>query len=700
MRGPAGTPRAVSRASLAARALALATVVGPALVGLGGCAMSSESNGQNRDSGTAPDGGTDAGPGDAGGKTGGAGNGGAGGRGVGGHGGAAGGAGSGSPSGTGGSSAGAGGATGAAGASGQGSCYVTVEIVNPQLTSNIIEVGPDVRVQVKGTVYHSKSPPPELTWTITSAAAGLLTTAIVGDPDDNVVSFPVTATGNYQIVAAVEKEPECIPIPLRLTGVRSSPTFNVRVTASGFPVTEEAHPATIAELDVSLDPGNTFRIEPHAPGQPAAVMPAYLRISGAQSGLSIEGSTSRGSLPARLFVDRLYDLLIMPDDPSYAPDLVTAKPSSWIGPFIVDGGTPITGVVLGPDGAPLEGARMLLKRGGRPSTIGISDSNGMLSLRTRPGMMSAVVVPPPGSGLPQATLAATTAESSVNLTAAMSSLSIITLFQPVEQGPLTLTVVDPASAKPVSGARVRISSQKDLTNAAVLKAMAPGGPEIQLSASGSVNAEVVSDSAGRASFGGVPTGSYAVLVIPPAGSGQLAITSFGVELETTGVVPASAATLTMASKVALSGTVSPMVDAEGASITAVDTGTDGGGGVASAVADAQGRFTLAVSPQRSYRIIVQPATQSTSIRTVFAVNSVAVGTDGKPPPLSLKLQRGRPLNGTVKNPEGGPVGQAFIQIFCVSSAPSCVDPTLSLAETTSRGDGTFNLLIPDPDAAP
>ncbi|HEY8925693.1 MAG TPA: hypothetical protein VIU64_15000, partial [Polyangia bacterium] len=71
-----------------------------------------------------------------------------------------------------------------------------------------------------------------------------------------------------------------------------------------------------------------------------------------------------------------------------------------------------------------------------------------------------------------------------------------------------------------------------------------------------------------------------------------------------------------------------------------------------------------------------------------------------PPALMLKLQRGRPLSGTVKDAEGAPVGQAFIQIFCVSSVSSCVDPTLSLVEVTTRSDGTFDLLLPDPDATP
>jgi hypothetical protein len=269
---------------------------------------------------------------------------------------------------------------------------------------------------------------------------------------------------------------------------------------------------------------------------------------------------------------------------------------------------------------------------------------------------------------------------------------------------LSLTILDPAGAKPVSGARVRITSQAGLEAAAILllTASAPGEPSTQLTATGTVNAEVLSDAAGRASFGRVPTGSYAVLVIPPAGSSQQAITGVGVELETTGVVPASAATITMAAKVALSGILSPIADAAGASITAVDTGADGSGGVVSAVVDAKGAFTLAVSPKRSYRIIAQPPSGSASIRTVFAVNDVGVGTDGKPAtplPLALKLQRGRTLTGIVES-AAIPIGQAFIQIFCVSSASSCVDSTISLAETTTRGDGTFGLLIPDPDATP
>jgi len=370
---------------------------------------------------------------------------------------------------------------------------------------------------------------------------------------------------------------------------------------------------------------------------------------------------------------------------------------------MVDPGTLVQGLVLGPDGLPLEGARMLLRRGSLPSTIGTSDGTDMLSLRARPGVMTAIVLPPSASGLPQATVVPNGSDSDLNLTAALSSLSITTRFQAIAQGTLTLTILDPAGATPVSGARVRIASQAGLPAAAILTASVPGGPDTQLpSASSSVNAEVLSDAGGHASFGRLPAGRYDVLVIPPAGSSPQAITTLALELQSAGVVPASAATITMATKVAISGNLLPMSDAAGASVTAVDTAADGSGGVASTVADAKGAFTLMVSPRRSYRIIAQPVAGNASIRTVFGVDDVGVGVDGAattPLALTLKLQRGRTLNGTVES-GGYPVGQAFIQIFCVSSVPSCVDPTISLAETTTRGDGTFALLIPDPDATP
>lgn len=678
------------------------------LAALGSCTRASDSI-MGGDAGTTPDGGTDAGHLDGGGQAGASGTGNAGRNGAGGRAGSAGAGGSAGPAGgKGGHSAGAGGSSAGAGGA-QGTCFVTVDVRSPVLTSNSIEVGPDVRVCLQGTVFNSKSTAPKLTWSITSAASGaLMTTLESGCDGANEVSFPATTTGNYQIVAQVMKEPECTSFTRVITGVRSSPAFNVRVTASGFPVTVKRIGPPISELPVSLDPGSPFVIEPHAnpsaPGQPT-VMPAYVRISSPQSGLSIEGSTSHGALPARLFPDQVYDLLIVPDDPSYAPDLFTATPSALAVALMVDPGTPVTGLVLGPDGAPLEGARMLLKRGSRPSTIGFSDASGTLTLRTRPGVMSAIVLPPPGSGLPQATVTATASGSGLNLAAATSALSITAKFQPIAQGTLTLTILDPTGATPVNGARVRIASQADPQGApaAILTASAPDAAETQqLTAFGSVNAEVLSDAAGRASFGRLPTGKYDVLVVPPVGAGPQALTSLALELQTAGVVPSAAATITMATKVTLSGTLMPPTEAAGASITAVDAGADGSGGVASAVVDAKGGFTLAISPKRSYRIIVQPLPGSGRMRTVFAVDDVGVDKNGNPMPpvpLALTLQRGRSLVGTVEN-AGFPIGQAFIQVFCVSSVPSCVDPTISLAEATTRGDGSFDLLIPDTDTPP
>ena len=56
---------------------------------------------------------------------------------------------------------------------------------------------------------------------------------------------------------------------------------------------------------------------------------------------------------------------------------------------------------------PVVGARVLLREGIRPSTMGVSDAAGKFQLWTRSGVASAIIVAPADSGLPEARVAET-----------------------------------------------------------------------------------------------------------------------------------------------------------------------------------------------------------------------------------------------------------------------------------------------------
>jgi hypothetical protein len=657
---------------------------------LGGCAAGNSSNGST---GGNPDGGmSDSGTsgGSSGSNTGGS-NGSGGATASGGsHG-----SGGSSPGGAGGASNGSGGSSsGGAGRSGGSPCMITLTPLAPASLLTV-EVGPTALLQIQGVVSHANLANPTWKWAVTSPTQ---TTVMIkkqddkeGPPPSSVVTFPVTMVGRYQILAQTS-DTSCAPPPaLLITGTMSMPSFNLRVTAAGFPVQEKRiTPSVSSSISWSLDQGGTYLIEPRQVGQ-ITVMPAYLRITNAATTFGVEGYTSHGAVRANLISNFVYDLLVIPNDPTFAPNLFrSVTPDVWTQPITFDQGVRVNGLILGPDGAPLSNARMVLKLDGRPSTVGISDASGALALWTRPGNMSAIVVPPDGSGLPQANVTASP-ESSVSLGSTESSLSLKMEYQTIPTAALAVMVRDVDGTAPVAGARVRLTSNKDVPNVGVLTSKSSAGPDITISASGSINQEMVSDANGTASFGNLPMSPYDIVVVPPSGSAG-AITS--VALPTLPVGGTS--TVKLGRKVSLTGTlVSPggAASVAGASITAVDKTGDVAGAVVAATADAAGAFKLQVDPNRTYQLLIQPLAGQALGRMV--VGNVDVKDVDTSLTNTIMLPPGVTFTGTVSGGNSN-VGGAFLQVFCVPSATWCPDGTVSLAEGMTKPDGSFSFILPNP----
>jgi hypothetical protein len=110
------------------------------------------------------------------------------------------------------------------------------------------------------------------------------------------------------------------------------------------------------------------------------------------------------------------------------------------------------------------------------------------------------------------------------------------------------------------------------------------------------------------------------------------------------------------------------------------------------VAAGDGTFALLVAPNRTYELIVQPASGRVFGRAVIA--GVQVGPSGATVP-PIMLPGGLPFSGLVQG-NGVGIGGAFVQAFCVSSAATCADPSVSLAEAITLGDGTYSLILPNP----
>lgn len=363
------------------------------------------------------------------------------------------------------------------------------------------------------------------------------------------------------------------------------------------------------------------------------------------------------------------------------------NPSTWLPLTVIDPGVIVRAQMMAADGSPVANARMLLKTGKLPSTVGTSDPTGAMTLFARPGTLSARIVPPDGSGLPVAT---TMNGDSFPLSLANPMLTMQWPDLPV--GTLTVQVRGPDGVTPIRNAQVWLYSSGVPYWAGELDI--PGQTTMEMA--GSVASSAVTDDDGQATFPPYPAGDYALTIVPPTAAAPAAVTTLAVSLP-------AAATLqpvTLASKVTLSGMLLPAASA-GALMTAVDSGTpattaDPGtpttGAVVTTRAGADGSFALSIDPDRPYELIIQPSSSTGGLGR--AVVKVPAGTRNLG---TITLPAGQPFQGTVMAVDSTTlrnVPNAFIQVFCVSSSVGCADPTVSLAEATSLGDGTFSLVLP------
>jgi hypothetical protein len=585
-------------------------------------------------------------------------------------------------------SAGAGGSSGVdAGTDAGVGCQVSLRVIAP-LPPNPIEAGPAARLRVQGSVIGAMVLPPVWIWSATNDASSKLPTTAT-DSSGATIEIPIATPGAYQITAQLAAEPRCQRL-LVVTVIPPQPaSFVLRATAAGLPVQDtrislspgDPQPA----VDFRLNPGIGASVSPQRADGNGGPLPSYVRVTAAASALSIEADTARGPLSTLLLPAVTYDVLVVPTE-AYAPDLFSGTPATWRQPLQIDHGVHVTARTLATNGSPVVGARMLLSRGTLPSTLGTSDATGAMELWVRAGTLGAVVVPPPGSGLPRATVGID-GGGGIALDPSAGSLDLQMTWDAAATAPLVIGVRGPDGTTPIAGARVRVTSQAAAAPVGTLVARPAGGAGVSLRASGSTDVEVVSATAGVAAFPLLAIGGYDVIIIPPAAASPAAITSTSVLLVAGGLTR----NVTLAGKVVLTGTVLPTSDSPGALVTAVDGSVTAAGAVTSTAVAPDGSYTLSVDPARSYQLLVDPATGVLRGRTVLTVLSTTTGTTVVSP---IPLPVGHRVHGQV-TADGVAVAGALIQVFCPTASPQC-DPTFSLSDAISRGDGTFDLLLPEP----
>lgn len=600
---------------------------------------------------------------------------------------------------------GRGGSTGVAGSSGPGGggygsggfggaapgCFLSIQPVAP--TSFSIEAGPGVMMRVQGRAAGTNA---ALTWswTVTYADGNgtqVRTTPVLldGANPGTVVEFPVEHPGLYQIFASVSGDTRCTVATQVLTAVASTGlSFVFRTTTAQYPVQETVLKSTETGPVLPIAQGLPVAVEP-VDVTYGLLLPSYVRITSPSTSFAIEGDTTRTPLAALLLPHLSYDVLIVPEG-AFAPLLLSLGPTGGGWRPVVDPGIDVLAHVRRADDSPVPDARLLLRRGTVPSTLGISDAAGLAMVQARPGSLTATIVPPDGSGL-----AVATTKDPFDL-AMVGAPELTMRWDELPAGTLSVRALGPDGVTPVANAQVWLYSALPGYRAGVLSV----GDTLALDAGASVASSVTTDAAGQATFPPYPVGPYLVTVLPPDSASPAAVTTVPV------VLPAGAPwqTVTLSSKVIVSGTLRPLPDSGGALIRAVDAGTPPSGNdpgtpstgrAVSTQAASDGTFSLALDPGRDYQLILQPISNAAGNvgRAVLKVSSA-----GSASSLGMvTLPAGQLYQGTVMlvdstTPRSIP--NAFIQVYCASSSVGCVDPAISLAEATSRGDGSFSLVLP------
>jgi hypothetical protein len=356
-------------------------------------------------------------------------------------------------------------------------------------------------------------------------------------------------------------------------------------------------------------------------------------------------------------------------------------------PLKLDPGAAVSGRLSAVRGS-VEGARVLLRASALPSTFGTADGMGAFALRARPGLHTLIVLPPPGSSLPEARV-----DDAIEIAdPAPATTRIDFRWQTVPAVNLTIAVLTADGTAPARPVRVRLET----TAAGIPDAATLSVDGVATDIAGVLRIETVT--AGNvASFADLPRASYRAILFPSADDGS-AITVATVDLAGK---DSGMAMVRLARRVKVSGRlVNGKLDRTGVRLVAFDTAADLAVAAPAALLDASGRYELMLDPGRSYRLFVDPD----PVRALPRSPLGGVTATGKDMILDDRLlPSGVVWTGQVSYGGNQAQAGAVLQAFCIGEAPDCVDPgsivpatARPVAETVSDGDGRFRLILPDP----
>lgn len=517
-------------------------------------------------------------------------------------------------------------------------------------------------------------------------------------------TFPVPERGVYTVTAT--NQSSC-KVSLTLRAIAPEERHIdlwMRVTplAKDLVPHEQLVPVAIdgpGQVNIALKQGLPVTIAPRrASASGALEVPSFIRVLARASTFRWEGHTrgssaSFGLFQAQLDPFLLYDVLIAPED-GFAPVLLKGQMAEDLLVRILnlEPGSEIRGNVMA-EGAPLAGARVLLRTSELPSTLGTSNSSGEFKVFASAGRYGVIVRPPTDSSLPDLALPE---KPGLDVAAARTNAQI--RFLPLPTGDLTVRVLAPNGSAALADVAVELATAAPLGEAGSIEF----GGVAPLPLEGTVVRHAVTDARGEVRFAGIPRTTYTLRLVPPR-SPALAQTQATVALAQS----EQAVVVQIAAPVPVSGTLQPPEGSEASvegTIVAAYEATSAATPPKTAPVDAQGRFSLPLDPQRSYRLRVVPPLASGLPVTPLA--TVHVGAEAIALP-TRRLPRGRTLQGSVTDPRGGSLPGAMVQIYCVGEGDDCftrsgdgsawsVLTAIPFAEVLTDASGSYRLNVIDP----
>jgi hypothetical protein len=420
--------------------------------------------------------------------------------------------------------------------------------------------------------------------------------------------------------------------------------------------------------NISLDPGITASLAVQQTGTGAGVQ-AYVKMMpvSAPNAFTEVFTLGNGTFTTKL-LGQDHTALVIPTSTAFAPALVTWTPTSTA--LVIGSGSVVNGIVRGPGGAGLSGAKIQLSSGGVPSTLATTLADGSFSLRTSFAAGSTVTVkvtPTAASGLPR--LEATGAfdlgtSMQVTYSAALATCDLATTpvrRSSVNQGGAKVTVVGTlpgASGTVIAGVTV------NATGTVRVVATANGG------------------------------GTLPAMLVPRATSlsAVVELATNDLAVDTINTSTCAAQTIDAPALVVRNGTAQNVATAvlSGVRVEATPIGTlaQADAQTVTAMTDETGAFSIALASGGRYDVrFVDPYARAARLE-VLNIAPASV-------PTTATLPKSLAISGEVSVlGSSQPVSGASIQLLCATCTG--IEASRPIAETASDGLSGYRIAVPDP----